>query len=47
MNDRRKTEEKMVGDRKWPLGLILEWKMMVVVMMAVVMMMQHIRDYLM
>jgi hypothetical protein len=24
----RKTEEKMVGDRNRPLGLILEWKMM-------------------
>jgi hypothetical protein len=24
----RKTEEKMVGDRNRPLGLILEWMMM-------------------
>jgi hypothetical protein len=24
----RKTEEKVVGDRNSPLGLILEWKMM-------------------
>jgi hypothetical protein len=26
----RKTEEKMVGDRNRSLGLILEWKMMVI-----------------
>jgi hypothetical protein len=28
----RKTKDKMVGDRNRPLGLILEWKMMMMMM---------------
>jgi hypothetical protein len=32
MTTARKTKEKMVGDRNRPLGLILEWKMMILQM---------------
>jgi hypothetical protein len=34
-DDCRKTEEKFAGDRNWPLGLILKWKIMMMMMMMI------------
>jgi hypothetical protein len=31
----RKTEEKMVGNSNRPLGLILEWKIIIIIMMMI------------